>query len=148
MSPHVGQSCLPCHQVFSCGAVLPAMPSSLLMWGSLACHASKSSHVGQPCLPCHQVFSCGAALPAMPSSLLMWGCLACQAICLLSLVTETSYPQRPSAIRMETDQFGDRNRDVLMNSQPPHKWWSTLKSAVFDSSSSLPPLVGGARGLV
>ena len=23
-------------------------------------------------------------------------------------------------------QFSDRNRDVLMNVQPPHKWWSTL----------------------
>ena len=44
-------------------------------------------------------------------------------------------------------QFSDRNRDVLMNVQSPHNWWSTLKSAVFGSSSSLPPLfVGG--GLV
>ena len=31
---------------------------------------------------------------------------------------------------------------------PPHKWWSTLKSAVFGFSSSLPPLVGGIGGLV
>ena len=23
-------------------------------------------------------------------------------------------------------QFSDRNRDVLMNVQSPHKWWSTL----------------------
>ena len=38
-------------------------------------------------------------------------------------------------------QFSDRNRDVLMNVQSPHKWWSTLKSAVFGSSLSLPPLV-------
>ena len=38
-------------------------------------------------------------------------------------------------------QFSDRNRDVLMNVQSPHKWWSTLKSAVFGSSSSLPPLI-------
>ena len=38
-------------------------------------------------------------------------------------------------------QFGIRNIDVLMNVQSPHKWWSTLKSAVFGSSSSLPPLV-------
>ena len=38
-------------------------------------------------------------------------------------------------------QFNDRNRDVLMNVQSPRKWWSTLKSAVFGSSSSLPPLV-------
>ena len=35
-----------------------------------------------------------------------------------------------------------------MNVQSPHKWWSTLKSAVFRSSSSLPPLVGPGGGLV
>ena len=29
-----------------------------------------------------------------------------------------------------------------MNAQSPHNWWSTLKSAVFCSSSSLRPLVG------
>ena len=29
-----------------------------------------------------------------------------------------------------------------------HKWWSTLKSAAFGLSSSLPPLVGGGGGLV
>ena len=40
-------------------------------------------------------------------------------------------------------QFSARNRDVLMNAQSPHKWWSTLKSPVFSLSSSLPPLVGG-----
>ena len=45
-------------------------------------------------------------------------------------------------------QFSDRNRAVLMNVQPPHKWWSTLKSAVFDTSSSLPPLVNEGGGLV
>ena len=28
-----------------------------------------------------------------------------------------------------------------MNTQSSQKWWSTLKSAVFGSSSSLPPLV-------
>ena len=28
-------------------------------------------------------------------------------------------------------QFSVRNRDVLMNAQSPHKWWSTLKSAIF-----------------
>ena len=43
-------------------------------------------------------------------------------------------------------QIRDRNRDVLMNVQSPHKWWSTLKSVVFGSSSSLPPLISG--GLV
>ena len=44
-------------------------------------------------------------------------------------------------------QFGDRNRAVLMNFQSPHKWWSTLKSAVFGASSSLPPLVSEGGGL-
>ena len=45
-------------------------------------------------------------------------------------------------------QFSDRNRDVLMNVPSPHKWWSTLKSAVFGSSSSLPPLISEGGGLV
>ena len=40
-------------------------------------------------------------------------------------------------------QYSARNRDVLMNAQSLHKWWSTLKSAVFGLSSSLAPLVGG-----
>ena len=45
-------------------------------------------------------------------------------------------------------QFSDRNRDVLMNVQSSNKWWSTLKSAEFGSSSSLPPLVSDGGGLV
>ena len=45
-------------------------------------------------------------------------------------------------------QFSDRNRDVLMNVQSPHKWWSTLKSEVIASSSLLPPLVREGGGLV
>ena len=45
-------------------------------------------------------------------------------------------------------QFSDRNRDILMNVQSPHKWWSTLKSSVFGLSSSLPPLVSEGGGLV
>ena len=45
-------------------------------------------------------------------------------------------------------QFTARNRDVFMNAQSPRKWWSALKSAVFDLSSSLTPLVGGGGGLV
>ena len=45
-------------------------------------------------------------------------------------------------------QFSDRNRDVLMNVQSPHKWWSTLKSAVFGTSSSLRLLVSEGGGLV
>ena len=35
-----------------------------------------------------------------------------------------------------------------MNVQSPHKWWSTLKSAVFDSSSTWPLLVREGGGLV
>ena len=41
-----------------------------------------------------------------------------------------------------------RNRFVLINAQSPHKWWPTLKFAVFGLSSSLPPHVGGGGGLV
>ena len=35
-----------------------------------------------------------------------------------------------------------------MNAQSHHKWWCTLKSAVFGLSLSLPPVVGGGGGLV
>ena len=45
-------------------------------------------------------------------------------------------------------QFSDRNRNVLINVQSPHKWWSTLKYAGFGSSSSLIPLVSEGGGLV
>ena len=45
-------------------------------------------------------------------------------------------------------QFSDRNRDVFMNVQSPHKWWFILKSAVFGSSSALPPPVSEGGGLV
>ena len=45
-------------------------------------------------------------------------------------------------------QFSVINRYVLMNVQFPHKWWFTLKSAVFGLSSFLPPPVGGGGGLV
>ena len=44
--------------------------------------------------------------------------------------------------------FSDRNGDVFMNVQSPHKWWSTLKSAVFGSSSPFPPLISEGGGLV
>ena len=40
-------------------------------------------------------------------------------------------------------QFSARNREVLRNAQSRHKWWSTLKSPVFDLSSSLLRLVSG-----
>ena len=42
----------------------------------------------------------------------------------------------------------ETNRDVLMNVQSLRKWRSYLKSAVFGSSSSLPPLVSEGGGLV
>ena len=45
-------------------------------------------------------------------------------------------------------QFSDRNRTVLINIQSPDKWWSTLKSAVIGTSSSLPPLDSEGGGLV
>ena len=45
-------------------------------------------------------------------------------------------------------QFSDRNRAVLISVHSPHKWWSTLKSAVYGTSSSLPPLVSEGGGLV
>ena len=48
----------------------------------------------------------------------------------------------------EKRQFSVRNRDVIMNAQSPHKWWSTLKSDVFGLTSSLLLLVGGGGGLV
>ena len=35
-----------------------------------------------------------------------------------------------------------------MNVQSPHKWWSSLKSAVFGSSSALPRLVSEGGGPV
>ena len=38
--------------------------------------------------------------------------------------------------------------DFLMIGPSPHKWWSTLKSAVFSLSLSLQTLVGGGGGLV
>ena len=44
-------------------------------------------------------------------------------------------------------QFSDRNRDVLMNVQSHHKWWSTLKSVVFGSCSSLHQLISEGGGL-
>ena len=59
------------------------------------------------------------------------------------------YQVRANEIHSEAmRQFSDRNRYVIMNFQSPHKWWSTLKSAVFGSSSSMPPLVSEGGGLV
>jgi len=45
-------------------------------------------------------------------------------------------------------QFRDDCKDVLSNAQSSHKWWSTLKSAVFGTNSSLPPLIGDGGGIV
>ena len=45
-------------------------------------------------------------------------------------------------------QYSVRNINVLVYAQSLHKWWSTLKSAVFGLNSSLPPFVGGGGGLV
>ena len=43
--------------------------------------------------------------------------------------------RRANAVYAEAmRQFSVRSLDVLMNAQCPHKWWSTLKSAVFGSS--------------
>ena len=61
------------------------------------------------------------------------------------------YQRRANAVYAEAmRQFSVRRWDVLINAQCPHKWWSTLKSAVFGSSSdsSLPPLIGAGGGLV
>ena len=49
---------------------------------------------------------------------------------------------------MAKQLFCIRNRDALINSQSLRNWWSTFKSTVFVSSSSLPLLVGGGGGLV
>ena len=59
------------------------------------------------------------------------------------------YQRRANEVYTEAGlQFSVRSQDVLMNAQCPHKWWSSLKSAVFGSSSnsSLPHLIVG--GLV
>ena len=61
------------------------------------------------------------------------------------------YQRRTNAVYAEAmRQFSVRSRDVLMNAQCPNKWWSTLKSAVFCSSSdsSLPHRIGAGGGQV
>ena len=56
---------------------------------------------------------------------------------------------RPNETKSEVKhQFTDRNRNVLMKAQSPHKWLSILRSAVFGLSLSLPPLVGRSGGIV
>ena len=71
--------------------------------------------------------------------------------CRVNLYEFVHYQRKANAVYAEAmRQFSVRRRDVLMNPQCPHKWWSTLKSAVFGSSSdwSLPPLIGAVGGLV
>ena len=46
------------------------------------------------------------------------------------------------------DSFNARCRETLSSSVSSHKWWSTLKSAVFGVESSIPPLLGTGGGLV
>ena len=61
------------------------------------------------------------------------------------------YQRRANAVYAEAiRKFSVRSRDVLIDAQCPHKWWSTLKSAVFGSGSDspLPPLIGAGGSLV
>ena len=56
------------------------------------------------------------------------------------------YQRRANAAYPEPGrQYSVGSRDVLMNAQSDHKWWSTPKSAVFGSNSDLspPPLTVG-----
>ena len=41
-----------------------------------------------------------------------------------------------------------RARETMLSTNNSHKWWSTLKSAVFGARSSIPPLVGNGGSLV
>lgn len=45
-------------------------------------------------------------------------------------------------------EFNVRSRNVLASEVSSHKWWATLKSAVFGSDSSLPPLLDTGGSLV
>ena len=59
------------------------------------------------------------------------------------------YQRRANAVYAEAMcQFSVRSRDVLMNAQCPHQWWSTLKSAVFGLVSSSSYWGGWWSGLV
>ena len=44
--------------------------------------------------------------------------------------------------------FNERSRALLMDALNPRKWWSTVKTAPFVTSSSLPPLVNRGGRLV
>jgi hypothetical protein len=41
-----------------------------------------------------------------------------------------------------------RTRETLIGANAPHKWWSTLKSSLFGSSPSVPPLISPGGSLV
>ena len=45
-------------------------------------------------------------------------------------------------------QFSESNRAVLVIVESPNKWWFSLKSAVYGTSSSFPPLVSEGGRLV
>ena len=45
-------------------------------------------------------------------------------------------------------QYNERSRETLSATGNVHKWWSTLKSAVFGSDPSTPPLIGDGGKLV
>ena len=59
------------------------------------------------------------------------------------------YQRRANVIYAEVGrQFSVSSKDVLIDAQCPHKWWSTLKSAVFRFVSSSPYWEGGGGGRV
>ena len=41
-----------------------------------------------------------------------------------------------------------RARETMLSTNNSHKWWSTLKSAVFGARSAVPPLVGNGAAIV
>ena len=59
---------------------------------------------------------------------------------LSSVKIELMKPTRRPSVRLVPE--------TVMNAQSAHKWWATLKFAVFGLSSSMPLLVGGGGGLV
>ena len=65
-----------------------------------------------------------------------------------SWVTREEFVRRQVRVKPTQTKRQFCVRNVLMITLSPHEWWSTLHSAVFGSSSSLPPLVGGGGGLV
>ncbi|KAI3381869.1 hypothetical protein SNEBB_010891 [Seison nebaliae] len=64
----------------------------------------------------------------------------------LRFVTKRSTAERIYS-NAET-MYNDRLRDNLENAQQPHKWWSSLKTSVFGSSSLIPALLSSDGALV